>query len=258
MVFLGTLGTIAIGFGGFLVLTNLENRKTYKRIRNIQTQPIASAPGDGLAMIRGIVRPSENGIVCMPFPARYVVWYVLTVFERRGKNYWPLVYRESYGFPFFLDDGSGQCALVYRARAKGVMPERLEGYSNHFSPPTREFEQFLASRRLMTKGVLGLNRGYRCKVQYVEPGEAIYVLGPSSRTGQRNGGAFYPDTSSQLVMSLFDQNRDPLYLGKGGEKEFRQIAKSFHSGIVLIALGGVFVVMELTVWVVYFLLRIYG
>jgi len=58
-------------------------------------------------------------------------------------------------------------------------------------------------------------------------------------------------------MSLFEQNKDPFYLGKGGEKEFQRIARSFHIGFALIVLGGVFFAVELAVWVAFFLLREY-
>jgi len=243
-------GIVVMLLGGVFALCSIDDWKTRRRFRSTPIQSIADAPGEGVVRIHGKVCPSDEGLVRVPLAERDAVWYCLTVSEQvqSGKSKtWKEILRRSDDRAFLVDDGSGQCAIVQPHGGKFLVEREEIAWIGLGSDPSDEFELFLAENGIKSTGILGFRKTLRCELQCISPDDTVHVLGPSRRPGQGFNSFYRMSTSSQLVLSINEQTKDPLYFSTQTHAELTGIAWFFLISVMVFCFGLLLVIIEFTV-----------
>src|SRR6266567_2896489 len=163
--FLFLLGCGLFLVGLFTALSNLKNLARRRRVLAIPTSPISQATG-GLVEIKGHVVPGDKGLVEAPVSDRQVVWAHVTVDQEHtsstsgggttttSEN----LLDEITSRPFFVDDSSGEMALILPQDANVILGQESVAKSGQFHNASPRFEAFLRSRDLNSKNFFGFNK----------------------------------------------------------------------------------------------------
>jgi len=240
------IGLVFMIAGGAIMWPGIKAHRMGKRVRETPVRPIASSPGNAPAMIQGRVYPSEEGLLPMPILGGYVAWYTIRVLSksevginrRAGRNRaWQQIYEETYHRTFWVDDGSGQHALVQPRGAMVLVNKQTVARCYWGEAPSYAFQSFLAHRGLRSTNLLGLNKTLRCEAEYIAPGDVVRVLGPSRRASPGGHGAYRVGPASPLMVSLDEHSRDPFCITTKGNAALSNIGWETLFGALFFVVG---------------------
>jgi hypothetical protein len=244
------IGGILVLVGVIVMLANIRNMQRRARIKATPTSKVAQASGVGHVEIAGAVVPGDNGVFSTPLGGKPAVWARVIVQElrRRGKSStWVVIYKETYDRIFYVDDGSGERARVHTEGAMMVLDQAQVASSGFLRDPPPHVQQFLAQRGIASEGMV-FNRTLRFTEELLAPGDSLYALGPSSREGGGQGGAFRQGPPGQLVLRAGNGFAHELILTNKPENTLvMKMLTGFLVGAVLAALGAAGVVAGLVV-----------
>lgn len=239
MVILFIFGFILVVVGAIISGVNWKNMKKRRRILDTPTSRISEAPGNGPVELKGVIVPSEHGLIQTPFSGRPAVWARILVQEWRStgrSGYWATLIDETDQRPFMIDDQSGQHARVEPMGANIVVDAVNVANSGTFNDANPYIKQFLAMRGISTESWLGFNKRMKFDEQALVPNSPIYAIGPSRR--EQSMGADAYRGGSQLVMFAFPGELGELILTNKTEDQL--VSKwfwTFTAGLICAGVG---------------------
>ena len=190
------------GLGCTLFWYGFQIRMKKRFIENIPTSKTRSI-ALGLVEVHGKAQ-GMGELLKSPFNRTDCVFFRFEVQERRtsGKSSrWVTIKEHESSKRFYLEDGTGKILIAPQKAELHLNRDR--DFSMHIGSSDQEevFKEGLRRVGINPKGFLGLgDRPLRCDETYIEPGDAIYVMGTAMDNPAVRGAAVGVDN---------------LYIGKG-------------------------------------------
>jgi len=236
------LGGILALIGFAITIGSLKNVRRRKRIVDTPTSPIAQAPGNGRVEIKGRILAGEQGLLQAPFSGRHGVFVRATVQELRStgrSSYWATIVNELDSRPFYVEDGSGQRALVRPAGAEMIIDTLTIANSGTFNDAAPHLQQFLTARGISSTSFLGFNKRIKYDEQILSVGDALYALGPSTReAGPPVSDGYRMVPGTQLVMFAGQgEDFEMILTNKSEDQLISKLLRGFIGGLVALGIG---------------------
>ncbi|MCB9592197.1 MAG: hypothetical protein H6719_05655 [Sandaracinaceae bacterium] len=150
-----------------------------RRLKNLESTPIADAPDGSLVKITGkLVRAVDEGLEG-PLTGRRCTGYVIEVKERTysGANVnWHTIVMQEDAVSFVVEDATGS-ALVKAAGAHLVLVRDGHLRSGDLAENSERAEAFLLANGTPSENILRMKKSIRYEEGVLEPGEEVSVLG---------------------------------------------------------------------------------
>lgn len=250
MLFL--FGLVLIIAGAVTAGGRLGDWRARARLLALPGATIAAAPGGGPVGVRGRVVAGEEGLVCAPITGHVGVYYRITVEESRssrGGSHWSKLFVEDDGHPFYLDDGSGQLALVKVDGARLVLDPMVTSICGTFHDAVPALEALLRQRGESSRGALGFNRSLQVVEEMIRVGDFIRVLGPSLREPGPPMNDHYRSTATTRLVMMHggDGPRELVVTSKNALGLFEPLQADVHKAAA-VTLIGVALVLSALFW----------
>ncbi|MEO7729522.1 MAG: hypothetical protein ABIY55_01010 [Kofleriaceae bacterium] len=188
---LALIAAVLVAVGGYSVVS--QDRRAAERVKRALSQAkryaISDLPEDVPGRVVGTVRPLRETLVA-PLSQRSCVYYVVEVREKFGDHY-RIVFRESNGAPFIVEDGTGR-AIVDPSRALSALDFDDRSHSGGLLAPNMAAAAFLAKFEQSTTGWWLLYKTFEYCEAVIEAGNVVEILGSAVREpdpdAPRSGG----------------------------------------------------------------------
>lgn len=164
---------LIVGAGLSFALSN--DARTRRTLKRRPLTPIRGLREGEVARVSGRVVAGER-VLQAPLSGRASVYYLATVDQETGRNYWREVAREERYVDFSIDDGTGRLQVVTSVPRVAVVRD-LHTRSGTFDDASETEEAFLRRHELKSVNMIGLNIAIRYEEGVIEPGEEVTVLG---------------------------------------------------------------------------------
>ncbi|MDC0716992.1 GIDE domain-containing protein [Nannocystis bainbridge] len=164
---------LIVGAGLSFALSN--DARTRRTLKRRPLTPIRGLREGEVARVSGRVVAGER-VLQAPLSGRASVYYLATVDQETGRNYWREVAREERYVDFSIDDGTGRLQVVTSVPRVAVVRD-LHTRSGTFDDASEIEEAFLRRHELKSVNMIGLNIAIRYEEGVIEPGEEVTVLG---------------------------------------------------------------------------------
>lgn len=218
-------------FGGaFLFYKGFGWYREKRLIQNTPTSKIRSL-AMGLVETKGNAFLPKGKVMYSPFSKTKCIYYRYTIEElrRSGKSsHWATIKSGDDRQYFYLRDNTGN-VLVDPKGAHIDIPVDHEFKSSFGKNPPDNVREFLESKSLNSRGLLGLNKTMRYREYYITEKDPIYIMGAAG------DNPFVEDGSSQ-------RNENDIMIHKGksfyyiSDKSEKELLKKYNWKVI----GGLF------------------
>jgi hypothetical protein len=194
----GLIGLILVAIGVVTWLAPTDGG-VRKMLRTLPITRISDFRGGGVAHIRGTVVPTPEGALCAPASLREVVRFWARITESDSGDH---THFEAHAErrPFFVDDGSGEMALVRPDPAVlVVVPDVYGTLSSHVTPAPRIVSERLTDHQLAyVQQRIGRRPIDPCYIreESIAVGDQVTVIGLAERTA----GVAYRTGANTLLL----------------------------------------------------------
>lgn len=231
--------------GGFIVFLNGFLLLLKKRlIENLPASKIRSL-AMGLVKLCGEVE-SGTELLKSPFFLKDCIYYRYVI-ERRTKGgrseKWETLKTESESVRFLLRDETGSI-LVDPAGAEINTNKGLEWSIGGEHKPSNQEEEFLAFHGIETKDLFGLGYKMRYREYFIEPSDALYILGTAADNPSAEDGSFQENVEDIMIQK--GGKNKPYIISEREESEFlRRLSRESRIRIIGGALISIFCLIML-------------
>lgn len=229
---------LALMAGAVFISSNASNWRRRQRIVGTPTTPIAQAPGDGVVEIRGRVAATEQGTFAAPISGRQVVYCRIRVEETEGRTKTTRV-DHADSRDLFVEDGSGERARIVTRTASVILQKRSMTSSGTFEDPPQHLIDILQTHGIESETWLGQNKTLTFYEEALEPGDALFAIGPSHReAGPPAQEGYRTEPTRKLVMSgMGDGDLELLVSDKTEQDLTRHLGSGLAIGFGLVGVS---------------------
>lgn len=174
-----TIVFLALAVFGVGVLWFSKDQRGRRRLKNLESSPIANATEGSLVKVRGTLALAGSTDLDAPLTGRRCVGYVVEVKERRqagaDANWVTLVMKED-AVAFVVEDATGR-ALVNTEGAHLVLVRDGHVRTGELSDCAERAQKFLVELGTPSENALWTRKSLRYEEGVLEPGEEVSVMG---------------------------------------------------------------------------------
>lgn len=207
-----------IGLGGYLFVQGFRWMRQKRLIENVPTSKIRSL-AMGLVEINGTVRPREKKLLTSPLLEKPCVYYTYRIQQYRssGKSgRWVTLKKATKSIPFYLKDDTAQ-VLIDLDKANVQLKKDYYAQTCTFArgkvPPS--VQAFLKTHKIKSTSWFGTRRKMRFLETYVEPRDALYILGTAGDNPHMEEGAGKHNVDDIMIQH---HKGNPFYVSDSPEK----------------------------------------